>query len=782
MLDFLFNSNNRKIKKLQKIVKNINSLEEKFITLTDEELKDYFKSINISNKEEIFAMVKEVIRRTLDISLYDVQLMGGLVLSEGKIAEMKTGEGKTLTAIAPAVYQALRGKVHVITVNDYLANRDAQTTAIVYDFLGLSVGVVTSNTQDKKEQYNKNIIYVTNTELAFDYLRDNLALNLNDQVLENKFDFAIIDEIDSILIDEARSPIIISGQSNRNNSETYKNLNKLVSLMKPGKETKNDKGQVVDYTDGHFLLDLKSKSAHLTDTGVNFIEEKLNIDNMYNEGENAFIVHSITQSIVANYCYKKGVDYIVKDDNVLIIDENTGRISEGRRYGDGLHQAIEVKEGLEPKPENQSIATITYQNLFTKYKMKAGMTGTAKTEALEFFEVYNLDVVNIPTHKPIQRIDHKDVIFFTEEDKIKAVISKIKEIHATKQPILIGTTSVNKSEKLHQLLTQLNIKHEVLNAKNHEREAEIISKAGELSAVTIATNMAGRGVDIKVPEESLAKGGLYILGTERYSSRRVDEQLRGRSGRQGDVGVSQFYLSLEDELLVMFGGDKIKSLVKILKLENSTSLESPMLSKTIENSQKQLEQLHFEYRKTLIKFDNINSEQRNVIYNIRQEILERKFNIDEKTNEYIKDLSNNIFLKALKDARGDMDEEKAIAFEILKREYNIDMSNYLINEDDLHLLILKVLETATTKKLIDASFGENDILNVKYLILLQVIDREWKDHLYHLDILSTGIHLRQYNQKDPVIEYKKESYHMFENLIYKIKKEYIKGLIGVQIL
>lgn len=787
MFKNLFNSNNRKINKLKKRVEKIKVYENTITEYTDEELKEYFNNLKSPELEEVFAIVKEATKRTLGFYTHDEQLMGGVVLSEGNIPEMKTGEGKTLVAVAPAIYNSFYGKVHIITVNDYLAKRDAESMKPIYDFLDIEIGIVNSSTLNKKEEYNKKIIYVTNSEIAFDYLRDNLALEIEEQVLSNTFDYAIIDEVDSILIDEARSPLIISGLMEKKDTLLYKNANNISLMLIKGEEIKDKQGKI-DSTTGHFIIDEKNKNIYLTEEGIDFVEKELKIENLYEEDENVLLGHALNQSLIAHYCYVKDVDYIVKEESVLIIDENTGRISEGRRFSEGLHQAIEAKEHLEPKEENQTVASITYQNFFKKYKKLSGMTGTAQTEAVEFYEIYKLDVITIPTHKPMQRKDLKDIVYFSEKEKFNAIIENVLKINKTGQPILIGTTSIEKSEKIHLLLKEHNIKHEILNAKNHEREAEIISKAGELGSITIATNMAGRGVDIKIPKESLEKGGLYIIGSERHPSRRIDNQLRGRSGRQGDVGTSQFYLSLEDELLVKFGGDKIKSLTKILKFEEGESIESSMLNRSIENSQKQIEELHFEYRKNVVKYDDVNNEQRKVIYDIRQAILEKKFNIEEKTKEYIEEVSKYILTEIETLSEYNEDLEKDLIIFIFKDRYNIDIksfieTNYYENyQETKEEIIPKIINAILEQKRDIVDMPKEELNNIKRILLLQIVDKGWKEHLHQLDVLSTGIGLRQYNQKDPVIEYKKEAYHLFESLIKKIKEEYVESLNRLSIM
>jgi preprotein translocase subunit SecA len=604
--------NDRELKKYFAKVKKINELEPKYEKLSDEELKEEFNKVKTNilkeikegaNEQEtlnkylfdVFAMVREASKRVLGMRHYDVQLVGGMVLHDGKIAEMKTGEGKTLVATLPVVLNAILGKgVHVVTVNDYLAKRDATQMGELYKFFGFTTGVVVSgmDESEKKKAYEADITYGTNSEFGFDYLRDNMVFDINDKVQRGHY-FAIIDEVDSILIDEARTPLIISGPANKR-VEDYIKADKVAKALEVGK---------------HFTIDEKDRVVLLTEEGIKKAEELFGVENLYTP-ENAILAHHLDQALKANYLFKEGKDYIVRKGEVLIIDEFTGRISEGRRFSEGLHQALEAKEGVEIQEESQTFAETTYQNYFRLYEKLAGMTGTAQTEATEFLEIYGLEVISIPTNKPIARKDLNDLVYKTEEEKFEAVVKKVKELHQKGQPVLIGTTSVSKSEYLSKLLKKANIPHNVLNAKHHEKEAEIIARAGQKGAVTVATNMAGRGVDIKIDDEVRELGGLYIIGTERHESRRIDNQLRGRSGRQGDPGVSQFYLSLEDDLLRIFGSDRIKNIMDRLGIERGEHIDSKIVTRAIENAQKKVETMHFEARKHILKYDDVANEKK----------------------------------------------------------------------------------------------------------------------------------------------------------------------------
>jgi len=776
--------NDRELKKYQKRVKEINKLEDKYEKMSDEELRNSFFDIKNKVLEEVklkdyqtvlnsvlydvFAITREVSKRTLNMRHYDVQMIGGMVLHEGRIAEMKTGEGKTLVATLPVVLNAILGKgVHVVTVNDYLAARDADLMRPIYEFLGFSVGVVVAEKSEpeRKEAYGCDITYGTNNEFGFDYLRDNMAYRLEDKVQREHF-YAIVDEVDSILIDEARTPLIISGPANRS-LENYELADKVA------KQLENEK---------HFTLDEKHKSALLTEEGIKKAEELFGVENLYTP-ENAILAHHLDQALKANYLFQRDVDYIVRKGEVLIIDEFTGRISEGRRFSEGLHQALEAKEGVEIQEESQTLAEITYQNYFRLYEKLAGMTGTAQTEATEFAEIYGLEVISIPTNKPVIRKDLNDLIYKTEEEKFDAVIKKIKELHKKGQPILVGTASIEKSEVLHNLLKREKLPHTVLNAKNHEKEAEIIAKAGQKGAITIATNMAGRGVDIKLGVGVKELGGLAIIGTERHESRRIDNQLRGRGGRQGDPGMSQFYLSLEDNLLRIFGSDRIKNIMDKLGIEKGEHIESKIVTRSIEGAQKKVETMHFENRKHILKYDDVANEQRKVIYRFRNDLMNPKFDIASKIKENRED-----FVKYLL-ARVDIYEDT------LEEDYDLKALVDIVAEyTTLHLdanslkdksydelvefLVQKLEKFYEDKMAILEDKAQRD--EIERSLYIQVLDENWREHLYQMDILKTGIGLRGYNQKDPLVEYKKESFNLFNELIEKVKTEYMKILHSLQ--
>ncbi|NPA11636.1 MAG: preprotein translocase subunit SecA [Epsilonproteobacteria bacterium] len=776
--------NDRELKKYFKRVEEINKLEPEYEKLSDDELKEEFNKIKESVLSEIengadeqetlnkylnrsFALTREASKRVLNMRHYDVQLVGGMVLHEGKIAEMKTGEGKTLVATLPVVLNAILKKgVHVVTVNDYLAQRDAAQMGRLYEFFGLTTGVIVGGMEDyeRKKAYECDITYGTNSEFGFDYLRDNMVYNKEEKVQRGHY-YAIVDEVDSILIDEARTPLIISGPANKR-VEDYQRADKVA------KELEVDK---------HFKVDEKDRVVLLSEEGIKKAEELFGVDNLYTP-ENAILAHHLDQALKANHLFKEGRDYIVRKGEILIVDEFTGRIAEGRRFSEGLHQALEAKEGVEIQEESQTFAEITYQNYFRLYKKLAGMTGTAQTEATEFLEIYGLEVISIPTNRPVARKDMNDLVFKTEEEKFEAVVDKVKELHKKGQPVLIGTTSVKKSEYLSHLLKKEKIPHTVLNAKNHEKEAEIIAKAGRKGAVTVATNMAGRGVDIKLEEGVKELGGLYIIGTERHESRRIDNQLRGRSGRQGDPGTSQFYLSLEDDLLRIFGSDKIKNIMDRLGIERGEHIDSKIVTRSIQNAQKKVETMHFESRKHILKYDDVANEQRKVIYKFRDELLDPEYDIESK----IKEMSEDFVAYLLEESEiyehtavDEMDTEKLkmklkeytgmdFSEDELKKEYN-ELKEYLKN---------KIFENIENK-FKDAD--ESEKRRILRQVILQVLDEAWRDHLYMMDILKTGIGLRGYNQKDPLVEYKKESFNLFNELIQRVKIESMQILSNLQI-
>ena len=777
--------NDRELKKYFSRVKEINALEEKYSKMSDEEIQEEFNKIKNQILEEIkngadeqetlnkylndvFAMVREAGKRVLGMRHFDVQLVGGMVLHEGKIAEMKTGEGKTLVATLPVVLNAIIGKgVHVVTVNDYLAQRDAAEMGKLYEFFGFTTGCVVGGMEDyeRKQAYAKDITYGTNTEFGFDYLRDNMVFDINDKVQRGHY-YAIVDEVDSILIDEARTPLIISGPAN-------KRVEDYVRADEVAKKLVKDK---------HFTVDEKDRVVLLTEEGIKEAEKLFGVDNLYTP-ENAILAHHLDQALKANYLFQEGKDYIVRKGEVLIVDEFTGRIAEGRRFSEGLHQALEAKEGVEIQEESQTFAETTYQNYFRLYKKLAGMTGTAQTEATEFIEIYGLEVISIPTNKPVIRKDKNDLVFKTEEEKFEAVVKKIKELHKKGQPVLVGTTSVEKSEYLSRLLKKEKIPHTVLNAKNHEKEAHIIAQAGKKGAVTVATNMAGRGVDIKIDDEVRELGGLYIIGTERHESRRIDNQLRGRSGRQGDPGESQFYLSLEDDLLRIFGSDKIKNIMDRLGIQRGEHIDSKIVSRAIENAQKKVETMHFEARKHILKYDDVANEQRKVIYAFRDQLLDPDFDIESKIDEIREEFVEyilseaDIFPHSLEE---DFDLEKLVAQ--LKEYTGVEFTKDELSGKDYESLkeyLIKRLKEEYDKKFEEAS--PEDKNRIQRQVMLQVLDESWRDHLYMMDILKTGIGLRGYNQKDPLVEYKKESFNLFQELIERIKIESMKILHNLQI-
>jgi preprotein translocase subunit SecA len=707
-----------------------------------------------------------------------------MVLHDGRIAEMKTGEGKTLVGTLAVCLNALSGKgVHVVTVNDYLASRDAKELEPLYNFLGFSVGAITTDIEedgDRKEQYQADITYGTNNEFGFDYLRDNMHYDLEEKV-QREHHFVIVDEVDSILIDEARTPLIISGPTNHK-SENYIKANQIALQLEKGTRTEATRPDEEAKVTGDFTVDEKNKVILLNEAGIIKAEELFGVESMYSL-ENAHLSHHLDQALKSNYIFEKDVDYVVQNDEVIIVDEFTGRLSEGRRFSDGLHQALEAKEKVAIKEESQTLADITFQNYFRMYDKLAGMTGTAQTEATEFAQIYNLDVVSIPTNVPVTRQDKNDLIFRTEIEKFNAVCQRIKEINKKGQPILVGTASIEKSELLHELLRKEKVPHTVLNAKQHEKEGKIVEDAGLKGAVTIATNMAGRGVDIKLPQECKDLGGLLILGTERHESRRIDNQLRGRSGRQGDVGESQFYLSLEDNLLRIFGSDKISSVMARLGLEEGEHIESGMVTRAVENAQKKVETMHFESRKHLLEYDDVANEQRKVIYNFRNNLLNPSYEIGEKLKEnkaeYVANLLNECnFIDGMPLEDGNWEK---IVLKLLE-ELNIQITQEDIKTDDFEKLEEKLLEILTTIYNDKMSMAiEEQRSEIERILYLQILDNAWREHLYSMDTLKTGIGLRGYNQKDPLVEYKKESYNMFMELIASIKLEIVKVLFTIQL-
>lgn len=817
--------NDRELKRLWPLVRYINSLEPHIASLSDAQLRgkteEFKRRLNSGETlddllPEAFAVVREVSRRTIGMRHFDVQILGGIVLHEGKIAEMKTGEGKTLVATLPAYLNALEGRgVYVVTVNDYLAKRDTLWMGPVYSFLGLTVGVIqhdssfiydpSYSSEDKrleflrpcsrKEAYLADITYGTNNEFGFDYLRDNMKYEITDYC-QRELNYAIVDEVDSILIDEARTPLIISGPSEESTDKYYK-INRIIPKLQKG----------IDYT-----IDEKAKTAILTEEGNAKVERLLGVGNLY-DPVNIELVHHVLQALKAHTLFKKDVDYVVKDGKVVIVDEFTGRLMPGRRWSDGLHQAIEAKEGVRIESENQTLATITFQNYFRMFRKLAGMTGTADTEAEEFAKIYNLDVVVIPTNEPMIRVDYPDVIYKTEKAKFNAVLREIEELHKKGQPVLVGTTSIEKSELLSQLLKKKGIPHSVLNAKYHEKEAEIIAQAGRSGAVTIATNMAGRGTDIILggnPEglareflkdkrnitedswrEALSKakeickkdrekvvslGGLHIIGTERHEARRIDNQLRGRAGRQGDPGSSRFYLSLEDDLMRIFGSDKLSALMDKLGMNEDMPIENKMVTKAIENAQKRVEAHNFDIRKHLLEYDDVMNKQRTEIYSFRKEILQSE-NLKDRIYTMIDEVVDKLLgiycpeerykeewdIKGLRDA----------IYGIFSLRPDVVDLNSLREE------LISEIRNAYEKK--ELEIGSDLMRYIERVILLQVVDTQWKDHLLAMDHLKEGIGLRGYAQKDPLIEYKKEAFDMFVEMAGRISTEVLSRLFKVQI-
>ncbi|ELC5070027.1 preprotein translocase subunit SecA [Campylobacter jejuni] len=778
--------NDREVKKYFKRVAQINALEGKYQNLSDDELKAEFakfkEQILSGEKNEndilndVFAIVRETGKRTLNMRHFDVQLIGGMVLHDGKIAEMKTGEGKTLVATLPVVLNAMSGKgVHVVTVNDYLAKRDAEQMSAIYNFLGFSVGVILSSQNsdiEHKQAYDCNITYGTNNEFGFDYLRDNMKFSKVEKV-QREHNFVIVDEVDSILIDEARTPLIISGPTNRT-LDGYIKANEVAKQMQ--------KGEAVlppVKPEGDFVVDEKNRNILITEAGIAKAEKLFGVENLYSL-DNAILAHQLDQALKAHNLFEKDVHYVLRNNEVIIVDEFTGRLSEGRRFSEGLHQALEAKENVKIQEESQTLADITFQNYFRMYNKLAGMTGTAQTEATEFSQIYSLDVISIPTNIPIKRQDKDDLIYKSQNEKFKAVIEEIKKANAKGQPVLVGTASIERSEVFHNMLVKEKIPHHVLNAKNHEQEALIIQDAGKKGAVTIATNMAGRGVDIKIDDEIRALGGLYIIGTERHESRRIDNQLRGRAGRQGDPGISRFYLSLEDNLLRIFGGDRIKSIMDRLGIEEGESIESRIVTRAVENAQKKVESLHFESRKHLLEYDDVANEQRKTIYRYRNELLDENYDIRAKISQNIAEYSANVMNDYILDESG-----SNVNFENLKAKILYECSTQISEKDFENLSVIEMQDKLS--QILENSYNEKmsrleikELRNIERILYLQVLDNAWREHLYQMDILKTGIGLRGYNQKDPLVEYKKESYNLFLELVNRIKFDSIKLLFSVQ--
>lgn len=846
----LFKSYSEKeVKRVMPIVNKINSLEPEMGKLTDHELKEktnYFKKQLSEGKTlddilpEAFAVVREASKRALGMRHFDVQLIGGIILHQGRIAEMKTGEGKTLVATLPVYLNALEGKgVHVITVNDYLAKRDSEWMGKLYKFLGLSVGLVIAGMDPnaKQKAYAADITYGTNNEFGFDYLRDNMVIYKN-QLVQRGLHYAIVDEIDSILIDEARTPLIISGRANES-SDLYKKANDFVRRLEPKviiEEDVKDFEQAEDNEKYDYIVDLKAKSASLTQKGIKKAEEFFGLEN-FNDLENSTLVHHVNQALRAHGVMKKDIDYIVKDGEVLIVDEFTGRIMYGRRYNNGLHQAIEAKERVKIADESKTLATITFQNYFRMYDKLSGMTGTAMTEEAEFEEIYNLDVVSIPTNKPMVRKDENDVIYKNENAKFRAVIESVKESHAKGQPVLIGTVSIEKSEKLSKLLNEARIPHEVLNAKSHEKEAMIVAQAGKYGAVTIATNMAGRGTDImlggnseylakeemrknRVPEYLIEEsntyyetddqdilrareqfnklvekyeeqikeekqkvidaGGLKIIGTERHESRRIDNQLRGRSGRQGDVGESKFYIGLDDDLMKIFGGDAITRVYNTLGADENMPIQSRMISKAVENAQKKVEGRNFSIRKNVLKYDDVMNVQREIIYNQRREVLDGK-DLHENIVNMITTIAEETVSTYIEGEDG-----KAVNAESLNTEisniFGIDMAEFInTHEKDSNAIIEELEKQAIEKyQAKEEEITSEKMRELERVVMLKVVDEKWMNHIDSMDELKNGIGLRAYGQQDPVVKYRTEGMDMFEEMVANIKLDVVKILMNIR--
>jgi preprotein translocase subunit SecA len=819
----LFGSRNeRELKRMRPSVDRVNELEAEFEKKSQEELRalivEWRTRISaIEDQEEregalwdllpeVFAAVREASKRTLGQRHFDVQLIGGMVLHQGRIAEMKTGEGKTLVATLPAVLNALAGRgVHVVTVNDYLARRDSEWMGRIYGYLGLTVGVIVHGVtdQERKVAYGCDITYGQNNEFGFDYLRDNMKFNLEEYVQREHY-FAIVDEVDSILIDEARTPLIISGAS-EDSTDTYYVVDRVIPRLK---------------IEEHFTVDEKLRTVAMTEEGVTRVEQLLGIDNLY-DPRNILLLHHVNQGLKAHALFKRDVDYVVKDGQVVIVDEFTGRLMPGRRWSDGLHQAVEAKENVKIESENQTLATITFQNYFRMYKKLSGMTGTADTESVEFREIYRLEVMVMPTNKPMVRVDNHDVVFKTEEEKFDAVVEEIKDCYERGQPVLVGTVSIEKSERVANNLKKTGIKHFVLNAKNHEREAEIVAQAGRYKAVTISTNMAGRGTDIVLGgnpeglaatetgtrdpadpnfqqalenyrnqcagerEQVLAAGGLHILGTERHESRRIDNQLRGRSGRQGDAGSSRFYLSLEDDLLRIFGADRLKGLMGAIGMEDNVPIEHRWISKAIENAQKKVEAHNFDMRKHLLEYDDVMNKQREVVYHRRRELLS-----GEPLKEDILELSDEL-IEGIVEAHADSESDaadwewkeiedaffKQFKFRPGFRE-NLNGTALDTPADMTELATQKVHELYDQR---EAEFTEPVMRQIEKIVMLQTLDALWKDHLLAMDHLKEGIGLRGYAQKNPLVEYQKEGFEMFEALMRVMGQDVIEKVFSVQV-
>ena len=787
----------REIKRIMPLVDKIESLRETMMALSDEELrgktKEYKKRLEEGETlddllPEAYATVREAARRVLNTEHYRVQLMGGIILHQGRIAEMRTGEGKTQTCLLPAYLNALAGKgVHVVTVNDYLAKRDAEWMGQVHSFLGLKVGVVLNSmkSEERREAYNCDITYVTNNELGFDYLRDNMVI-YKEQLVLRDLHFAIIDEVDSVLVDEARTPLIISGQSGKS-TKLYEVCDILARQMKRGKDmedlSKMDIIMGVEREEtGDFIVNEKDKVVNLTAEGVTKVERFFQIENLA-DPENTEIQHNIILALRAHNLMFRDQDYVVTDDKVMIVDQFTGRIMPGRRFSDGLHQAIEAKEHVKVKRESKTLATITFQNFFNKFEKKAGMTGTALTEEKEFRDIYGMDVIEIPTNKPVARIDLQDAVYKTRREKLNAIVDAVEEANKKGQPVLVGTITIEASEELSRLLTKRGIRHKVLNAKFHEMEAEIVADAGVHGAVTIATNMAGRGTDIKLDEAARAAGGLKIIGTERHESRRIDNQLRGRAGRQGDVGESRFYISLEDDLMRLFGSDRMITVFNAMGIPEGQELEHKMLSNTIERAQKKIESNHFGVRKNLLEYDQVMNEQREVIYDERRRVLNGE-SMRDAVFKMITDIVESKVDISINDesdaSEWNYAELNSLLLPIIPLE---PVSEKRVKTPKKNALKQQLKEEAV--KLYESKEAEfpqaEAIREIERVILLKVIDRKWMDHIDDMDQLRQGIGLQAYGQRDPLVEYKMSGYDMFEEMEENICEDTVKLLFHVKI-
>ena len=787
----------RELKRIYPIADKVEALRDSMMALSDEELKNKTKEYKKRYEEgetlddllpEAFATVREAARRVLNMEHYRVQIIGGIILHQGRIAEMRTGEGKTLVSTLPAYLNALTGRgVHIVTVNDYLAKRDAEWMGQVHEFLGLKVGVVLNDlkSDERREAYKCDITYVTNNELGFDYLRDNMAL-YKEQLVLRDLHYAIIDEVDSVLIDEARTPLIISGVSGKS-TRIYEACDILARQLKRGadleEQSKMDILMGIEQEEtGDYIVNEKDKVVNLTADGVKKVEEFFHIDNLA-DPENLEIQHNIILALRAHNLMFRDQDYVVRDDQVLIVDSFTGRIMPGRRYSDGLHQAIEAKEHVKVKNESKTLATITFQNFFNKFEKKAGMTGTALTEEKEFRDIYGMDVVEIPTNRPIARIDEQDAVYKTRREKLNAVVQEVKESYQNGQPVLVGTINIDASEELSRMLKKEGIPHKVLNAKFHEMEAEIVADAGIHGHVTIATNMAGRGTDIKLDEESKAAGGLRIIGTERHESRRIDNQLRGRSGRQGDPGVSRFYISLEDDLMRLFGSERMIDMFNALGIPEGQQIEHKMLSKAIENAQKKIESNNYGIRKNLLDYDQVMNEQREIIYAERRRVLDGE-SMREVIYKMITDVVENAVNMCIGEDASSNEWDLAELTQVLGsiipiKKYTPDMVQGMKKKEFLHALKEEAVKLYEDK---EAEFPNAEaIREVERVVLLKVIDRKWMTHIDDMEQLRQGIGLASYGQKDPVVEYKLSAYDMFDDMISNIKEDTVRLMFSVKV-